>query len=531
MAIAERLLAERFNRPGFDLVRHRTWCVCSDGDLMEGVASEAASLAGHLGLDRLCVLYDDNGITIDGETSLSFSEDVRARFAAYGWHTDVVDDGNDLAAIEAAIRRAMKVTGRPSLIAIRTVIGYGSAKAGSAAVHGAPLGEDDARRTKEALGWPGEPPFRIPDDVNGAFQRVAERGLIADGTWRRALKRYTAIHPVLGERFRDAMDARLPHGWHDVLPRFSAGEDPLATRQASARILASLSGHLPTLAGGSADLAGSTGATLPDATPFSREIAGPLIHFGVREHAMGAVLNGMALHGGVRPFGGTFLVFSDYMRPAIRLAALMRLPVAYVFTHDSIGLGEDGPTHQPIEHLASLRAIPGLTVIRPADAAETAGAWRVAIERRGPVALCLSRQSLPILGRDPAEVARGATVVAGEDGADVTLIATGSEVHACLGARDALEARGIGARVVSMPSWELLDEQPPAYREAVLGDAPRIAVEAAATFGWSRWTGDPTMVIGLDRFGASAPGKVVQNELGFSAEAIAARVATMVRNR
>ncbi len=531
MAVAERLLAARFNRPGLEIVDHRVFAICSDGDLMEGISHEAASLAGHLRLGRLVVLYDDNRVTIDGPTDLATSEDVAARFRAYGWRVDLVEDGRDLGAIAAALGAAVAEDDRPSLVVLRTTIGEGApTKAGTAAAHGAPLGPEEVAAWKERIGWPAEP-FHVPAEVGPRFAEVRERGARLRAAWARRYARWREAEPGLAAEWDRVMARRLPVGWGEHL---AEPDGPTATRKASAKVLASLAPHLPELVGGSADLTESTGTALPGEEPYRPGRPGRVIHFGVREHAMGGLLNGMALHGGLRPYGGTFLVFSDYLRPSIRLAALMEQPVVYVFTHDSIGLGEDGPTHQPVEHLAALRAIPGLVVIRPADGPETAWAWRVALERtEGPTALVLTRQDLPALDRGrlaPASgLARGAYVLAelgpgGEDRpADLLLLATGSEVHLALEAADLLVARDLRVRVVSMPSWELFQAQPAAYRDAVLPPAvrARVAVEAGATHGWERWVGDRGAVVGLDRFGASAPGPVVMRELGFTPERVA----------
>ena len=535
MAIAERFLSTRYNRPGFPVVDHRVYGIVSDGDLMEGVASEAASLAGTLGLGRLIYLYDDNGISIEGDTDLAFREDVAARFRAYGWQVEAVPDGTDLEAIAAAVARARAEEDRPSLIAVTTTIAHGSPnKAGTAAAHGAPLGAEEVRLTKRALGWPEEPAFHVPEAVR-AEMSASERGREQEAEWRELFERYAARHPELAAELRAALAGTLPAGWEEAIPSFEPGGS-LATRAASGRVLHALAGPLPTLLGGSADLAPSNNTYLEGYDDQAPELPGGRnLRFGVREHAMGNVVNGMALHGGVLPYAGTFLIFSDYMRPALRLAALQRVHAVFVFTHDSIGLGEDGPTHQPVEQLASLRAMPGLTVFRPADANETAACWRLALARGAPAALALSRQGLPVLGpvervRDGA--ARGGYVLAdaaGDRPPDVVLIATGSEVSLALAARDLLAGRGIGARVVSMPSWEVFDEQPAGYRERVLpaAVAARLSVEAAATMGWHRYVGDRGEAMGLDRFGASAPGPVLFERFGFTAEEVARRAARL----
>ena len=532
MAIAEAYLAAHFNRPGYRIVDHYIYAIVSDGDLMEGVASEAASLAGHLRLGKLIYLYDDNRISIEGSTDLTFTEDRGLRFEAYGWHVQRVG-GYDLEGIAAAIRAAQADL-RPSLIMCRTHIGYGSPnKQNKAEVHGAPLGEEEVRLTKENLGWPAESPFFIPNEALAHFRQALEKGRVWEAEWQARFDAYAAEYPELAEEWRMVMSGELPEGWDADLPIFRPEDGPLATRVASGKVLNAIAPHLPTLMGGSADLAPSCKTYLSGYGDFSAENrAGRNLHFGVREHAMGGILSGMALHGGVIPYGSTFLVFSDYMRPSIRLAAMMKLPVIYVFTHDSIGIGEDGPTHQPIEQLASLRAIPHLTVIRPADANEAVVAWRVALEHReGPVALLFTRQKLPVLDRAklaPADgLARGAYILIEAEGGhpDIILIATGSEVHPTLAARELLAEQGVRARVVSMPSWELFERQPRSYREEVLPPevTARLAVEAGVPQGWCSYVGDRGDVIGIERFGASAPYKVLWEKYGFTAENIVAR--------
>ena len=529
MAIAERFLAATFNRPGFPVFDHFTYAIVSDGELMEGVSHEAASLAGHLGLGKLIYLYDDNEISIEGSTDITFTEDVPARFRAYGWQVQEVD-GHDLDQIDAAIRAARAETFRPSLVVCHTHIAYGSPnKQDSASAHGAPLGEEEVRRTKEALGWSPDAHFFIPEEVAAEFRQAVERGRAAETEWCEGFERYTAAYPAEAGLLKTLWAGKLPEGWETALPTFAAGDGPLATRKASGAVLNALTTALPTLIGGSADLAPSTNTLLKDSGDFQRESpAGRNLRFGVREHGMGAILNGMALHGGVLVYGGTFLIFSDYMRPPVRLAAMMHLPVVYVWTHDSVWLGEDGPTHQPIEQLAALRAIPNLVVIRPADANETAAAWRVALERRdGPTALALTRQKLPVLSepsRDPGgTVALGAYILADSSGIPaIILIASGSEVHLALEARDLLAEKGVAVRVVSMPSWELFEKQPASYREAVLpqGVRARLAIEAGVAQGWERYAGPAGDVIGLDRFGASAPYKTLMAQFGFTAQAV-----------
>ncbi len=539
MAIAEAFLTATFNRPGYSIVDHRTFGIVSDGDLMEGVSSEAASLAGHLGLGKLVYLYDNNHISIEGSTALAFTEDVSLRFQAYGWQVLEVEDGNDLTAIDRAITDACAETSRPSLIKVRTVIGYGSPdKAGTAEAHGAPLGVDEVKLTKEALGWPVDLSFAVPEVVRRRYEAVTDNGRAARARWRELLAGYEREYPEEAREWALAMAGQLPEGWKDRLPSFTAGES-LATRSASGKVLNALAPVVPTLMGGSADLAPSNNTYLSGLGDFQAdEPGGRNLHFGVREHAMGGVLNGMAAHGGLFVFGGTFFVFSDYMRPAVRLAAISGLPVIYVFTHDSIGLGEDGPTHQPIEHLASLRAMPGLVVIRPSDAAETVVAWQAALERRnGPTALVLTRQNLTVLDRTrfaPAQdLLRGGYVLldapAGDP--DVILIATGSEVEIALEAAAELGREGLAARVVALPSWELFEAQEPAYRETVLPHhvTARVVLEAGSPFGWERYAGNDGVIIGLDHFGASAPGGVLYREFGITADHVVKRALELVK--
>ncbi|MHB9148614.1 MAG: transketolase [Thermoleophilia bacterium] len=548
MAIAEAFLAATFS-PDREMVDHHVYGIVSDGDLMEGISSEAASLAGHLGLGRLIYLYDDNHISIEGSTDLAFTENVGARFEAYGWHVQRVSDGNDLEAIDRAVGVARAVEDRPSLIMVRTHIGYGSPnKQDSAASHGSPLGAEEVRLTKEALGWTSEEEFFVPNEVRDLYAAAAARGAAAHAAWAECVEEARRRDPEAAEAFDLALSGSPSAGWHERLPSFAADAKGMATRTASGKVLNAVAHVLPTLLGGSADLAPSNDTLLKDCGDepcgaFQKDTpSGRNLHFGVREHAMGGLLNGMALHGGVFPYGGTFLIFSDYMRPAIRLAALSRARVTYVFTHDSVGLGEDGPTHQPIEHLAALRAIPNLVVIRPADANETAVAWKVALERReGPVALILSRQSLPVLDRGllaPAAGAEsGAYVLAeasgGAGAVGAILLATGSEVQVALAARETLEVEGLGVRVVSMPSWELFEAQDAAYRAEVLPAQVtlRVAVEAAATFGWERWVGDRGAVVGIDRFGASAPGSLALANLGITSRRVVEAVREVQKTR
>jgi transketolase len=530
MALAERFLRAHF---GPEVMNHHVFAICSDGDLMEGVTAEAASLAGHLGLGRLVYLYDDNRITIDGDTSLSFdTEDVAARFRSYGWHTEAVADANDLAALEAAIASGVAEQERPSLICVRSIIGYPApTKQGTASAHGAALGVDEVRATKEVLGWDPDAEFFVPDAVRDVFAAAATRGRHSYREWSDRFDHWAASQPALAGEWSRAWAGQAEPGLAAALTQFDPAETPkLATRSAGGKVMAAFAPYVPTMVGGSADLIESTKTILPDGGSFSRHAAGANVHWGVREHAMGAAVNGLALHGGiVKPWGSTFLVFSDYMRPAIRLSAFMGLPVVWVFTHDSVGVGEDGPTHQPVEHYAALRAIPGLTVIRPADANETAQAWRFAIEHAtGPVCLLLTRQDIPVL--DPAAVvagfARGAYVLADRPGPAVLLIATGSEVAVALGAGELLAADGIAARVVSMPSWELFDAQDEEYRAAVLPPGvPTLSVEAGVAQGWSRYA---DASVAIDRFGASAPGARVMAELGITPAAVAERVRALL---
>jgi len=528
MALAERFRAERYDVDPHRVVDHRTYAIVSDGDLMEGVASEAASLAGTFGLGKLIAVYDDNGISIDGSTDVTFREDVGARFSAYGWHVQHVD-GHDLDAVDRALTAAEAEGGRPSIVVARTVIGKDSPLEGTAAVHGAALGPERTRQLKEKLGWPVDEPFRVPPEVREALGRSVERGRALVAAWQQRVDGLAAARPDLADEMRRADTGALPRGAFEDMPSWPPGQK-LATRKASGAFLRAAFAHVPELVGGSADLAGSNDTTVKGAGFLGADPGGRNVHFGVREHAMAAIANGMALHGGVRPFVATFLVFTDYMRPAIRLAALSRLPVAYVMTHDSIGLGEDGPTHQPVEHLASLRAIPGLKVFRPADANETREAWMAALERTdGPTLLALTRQDLPVLERPAAADARrgGYVLREAKGGApDVILIATGSEVAIALEAAEILErGGGPAARVVSLPCWEAFEAQPAEYRETVLPGAvrARVAMEAGVTLGWRRWVGDRGAVIGLDRFGASAPYEVLYRELGLTAHAMAAR--------
>ena len=554
MAIAEAYLAARYNRPGFEIVDHFTYAIVSDGDLMEGVAAEAASLAGHLRLGKLIYLYDNNHISLAASTDLTFSENVAKRFESYGWHTETVPDGNDLGAIERALHAAQGETRRPSLVLMRTHIGYGSpGKQDSFEAHGAPLGAEEVKLTKQKFGWPLEPAFFIPEQALVRFRESVENGDRAEAKWRENLSAYAEKFPEPAKELSRVMRGDLPEGWDNAITEFPADPKGLATRTASGKVLNAVAPKLPNLIGGSADLDPSTFTALQNLGDFENPdgdfsksqgaagggfgYGGRNIHFGVREHGMGAALNGMAAHGGIIPFGSTFLIFSDYVRPSIRLAALMQAGVIYVFTHDSIGVGEDGPTHQPIEQLAALRAIPRLLVIRPCDANETAVAWRVAIEaREHPVALVLTRQNVPTLDRTQFAAAeglrRGGYVLAdAPDGKpDVVLIGTGSEVHLIVAAQQKLREQKIHARVVSMPGWKLFDEQPRDYRESVLPPSirSRLAVEAALPLGWHRYVGDAGDVIGVERFGASAPGNVVMEKFGFTVDHVVERALALL---
>jgi transketolase len=552
MAMGAAHLAAKFNQKDFSLIDHYVYAIVSDGDLMEGVASEAASLAGHLKLGKLIYLYDDNRVTIEGFTSLAFSEDVPKRFEAYGWHTSTVEDGNDLAAIEAAIRDAQSVADRPSLISVKTTIGYGMPTAGTRKAHSDAPGEDAVKETKRHLGWPEDKQFFVPDEALSHFREALERGAQQEREWKALVKEYREKHEELGELWQQTVSGELPKDWEKHLPDFTDAK-PVATRVASGQVINALAPHLPMLIGGSADLGVSNNTDIKDGGDFEAgSYEGRIIHFGVREHAMGATLTGMALNGGLIPYGGTFMCFSDYMRPAIRLACLSEVQVIYVFTHDSVGLGEDGPTHQPIEHLAALRAIPHLFVIRPADVHEVREAWRLAILRRhAPTALALTRQKVPLIDRESYSSAeglrRGGYVLAeaistasGEvstgSGSDrvtpkLILIATGSEVSLALDAREQLQKDGVPTRVVSMPCTELFEEQSQEYRDEVLPPSvtARLAIEAGVRQGWDRYVGGTGDVICLDRFGASAPGEVALKNLGFTVENVLTRARAMLK--
>ena len=537
MSMAERHLAACFNRPGHDVVDHYTYVMCGDGDMMEGVTSEAASLAGHLGLSKLICLYDDNGISIEGTTGIAFTENVAKRFDAYRWQVIKVKDASDPDAIEQAILAAKAETGKPSIIMLKTHIAHGSPnKQDTADAHGAPLGEEEIVLTKAALGWKEKKPFTIPKKALTAFRKCVKAGEKAETRWKKGYQTYNRKHPELADDWVNALTRFMPKGWEANLPRFKPEDGPMATRAASGKVLNAAAAIFPSLVGGSADLAPSNKTYIDGSPEFQKKhYDGRNIRFGVREFAMGAIMSGMFLHGGVRPYGGTFLVFADYMRPAIRLAALMKLPVVYVFTHDSVAVGEDGPTHQPVEHLAVLRAIPNLTVIRPADATETAQAWQKAIAMNdSPVALILSRQKLPILDAKQTAhgVEKGGYVLSDCKGKPrIILIATGAEVHITLKAQELLAGKGIPARVVSMPSWEIFEENSTEFKNRILPPAikNRIAVEAGIPMGWERYVGPGGSVIGIDRFGASAPGGTVLEKFGFTPDRIVETALRMLK--
>jgi len=545
MAIGAAHLAAQFNKDEFPVIDHHVYAIVSDGDLMEGVASEAASLAGHLKLGKLIYLYDDNHVTIEGFTDLAFSESVPQRFESYGWHTLTVADGNDLEAIETAIREAQSVGSKPSLISVKTTIGYGMPTAGTRKAHSDAPGEEAVRETKRHLGWPEEKQFYVPDEALAHFRRSIENGAQQEAEWNALVSKYEAKYPELGRQWHLMMSGELPEGWESHLPTFENAK-PMATRAASGEVINALASHLPMLIGGSADLGPSNNTDIKDSGSFEAgAYGGRILHWGIREHAMGSTLTGISLNGGLIPFGGTFMCFSDYMRPAIRLAALSEVQVIYVFTHDSIGLGEDGPTHQPIEHLAALRAIPHLFVMRPADPHEVREAWRIAILRRqAPTALALTRQKLPLIDRKVYASAeglqRGAYILAEAYGtgsgsdrvtAQLILIATGSEVALALEAREALQKEGVATRVVSMPCWELFEEQAEDYRNQIFPSAvtARLAIEAGVRQGWDRYVGPGGDVICLDRFGASAPGDVAMRELGFNVDNVLVHARSLLK--
>ena len=542
MAIAEKWLAEHYNRTGYEIFNHFTYAIVSDGDLQEGVASEAASLAGTLRLGKLIYLYDDNDISIEGNTDTTFSENVAQRFQAYGWHVLDPIDGMDQSSIDSAIRTAQKETSRPSLLICRTVIGYGSPnKAGTASAHGEPLGEEEVRLTKENLGWPYKDAFTIPSEVLEHFQQARQRGGLQQQEWETKLAKYREAYPTEARQLQEDLSGKLPHKWDQSLDDlFKNTEKKIATREASGKVMNAIAQTVHSLMGGSADLAPSTKTILKDHSYFGfEEYCGHNMHFGVREHAMGAIANGMSLHGGIIPYTGTFLVFYDYMRPPVRLAALMGIRVIYVFTHDSIGMGEDGPTHQPIEQLMGLREVPKLVTIRPADATETVEAWKIAVERRhGPTALVLSRQNLPVLDRTalaPASRVQQGAYILWESAVspEVILIGTGSEVHIALEAGKLLQQKDVKARVVSMPSWELFDSQPLDYRNEVLPLTirERISIEAGTTVGWERYTGLDGTTIGLARFGESAPGDIIYEKLGLTVQRVVDEALKLLHRR
>lgn len=544
MAMGAAHLATRFNKPEFPLVDNYIYAIVSDGDLMEGVSCEAASLAGHLKLGKLIYFYDDNHVTIEGFTKLAFSEDVPKRFDSYGWHTSTVEDANDLEALERAIRDAQSVGDRPSLISVKSVIGYGLPTAGTRKAHSDAPGEDAVREAKKNLGWPEDKFFYVPDEALAQYRQSVERGARLESEWNAMVEKYESEFSDLGAEWRATMSGELPEGWEKNLPTFE-GAKPMSTRAASGEVINAIAPVLPMLIGGSADLAPSNNTDIKGGGDFEAgSYAGRILHFGIREHGMGACLTGISLNGGLIPFGGTFMCFSDYMKPAVRLAAISEVQVIYVFTHDSIGLGEDGPTHQPVEQLAGLRAIPHLYVIRPADPHETREAWRTAIERRhGPTALALTRQKLPLIDRTRYSSAdgarRGAYILAEAEGADgkpatpaIILIATGSEVSLALEAREALQKDGTPARVVSMPCWELFEEQPEDYRNEVLPPAvtASLAIEAGSTLGWHKFVGSQGDVLGLDRFGASAKGEDAMRALGFNVENVLQRARALLKS-
>jgi len=527
MAMAERWLAHRFNRPGHTIVDHRTFCLVGDGDLMEGISSEAGSLAGHLKLGKLVYIYDDNHVTLDGPAKQSFTEDVLARYAAYGWQVMRVENGNtDLDSIDRAIQTAVGQQERPTIIAVRTTIGYGSPhKAGTSAAHGSPLGPEEVALTKKALGWEWTDAFHVPEDALRQFRGAVEKGVKAEADWERRFEAYAKAFPDLAEAWREERKGALPPGWDAELPKWKAGES-LATRVASGKSINAIAKKVPWLLGGDADLSESTKTKIEGDADFDGQTGeGNNIHYGVREHAMAGIANGMAYHGGVRPFVATFFCFSDYMRPSVRLAALNHLSTIFVWTHDSIGLGEDGPTHQAVEQLMSLRAMPYFSIIRPGDANETAEAWRATMEHReGAVGLVLCRQNIPVLDRSGAkgDVSRGAYILAEASGGKprMILIGTGSELQLAVAGRQKLEAEGVATRVVSMPCWEFFENQPREYRDEVLPPSvrARLSIEAGVTLGWQKYVGDKGGSIGVDRYGASAPGEVVMREYGFTVD-------------
>lgn len=541
MAMAEAHLGAKFNKEDISIVDHYTYALVSDGDLMEGISHEAASLAGHLKLGKLIALYDSNDISLDGELDRSFSENIQQRFEAYGWQVLRVEDGNDIDSIRAAIKEAQANKEQPTLIEVKTIIGYGSPnKAGSAASHGAPLGEEEVKLTKEYYKWTYEEDFYVAEEVYADFEeKIVRRGEKKEAEWNELLAAYKEKYPELGKQFELVLNNELPLNWEKDLPVFEPEKDTLATRASSGKVINAIAKSVPNLFGGSADLAGSNKTTMEGEGDFSRDdYAGRNIWFGVREHAMGAALNGMALHGGLKVYGGTFFVFSDYLRPAIRMSAIMKTPVTYVFTHDSIAVGEDGPTHEPIEHLAALRAMPGVSVIRPADGNETQAAWRLAVESTDqPTILVLTRQNLPTLEGTKEKayegVKKGAYILSDseKETPDVLLLATGSEVQLAVQAQEELKTKGIDARVISMPSWDRFEAQDEAYKNSIIPKEVkhRIAIEMASPLGWDRYTGDHGKILGINRFGASAPGNIVMEEYGFTVENVVKQVESLVK--
>lgn len=540
MAMAEAHLAATYNKDDFDIIDHYTYALVSDGDLMEGISHEAASLAGHLRLGKLIALYDSNDISLDGELNRSFSDNTQERFKAYGWHVMTVEDGNDVNALRQAITEAKEITDQPTLIEVKTVIGYGAPnKSNSAASHGAPLGSDEAKLTKEFYQWEHDA-FHVPEELYADFnEKIVKKGEKTEQAWNDLFAKYKEVYPELADQLEKAMKGELPANWDKDLPVYEPGKDKLATRASSGEVLNAIAKSVPYFFGGSADLAGSNKTTIKEEADFSRnDYAGRNIWFGVREHAMAAALNGMALHGGLKVFAGTFFVFSDYLRPAVRLASIMHMPVTYVFTHDSIAVGEDGPTHEPIEQLAAMRAMPGLSLIRPADGNETQAAWRLALESHDqPTALVLTRQGLPTLEgtkeRAYEGVKKGAYVIskATKDTPDALLLATGSEVQLAVEAKERLQAKGIDVSVVSMPSWDRFEQQDDAYKNEVIPKdvKARIGIEMASAFGWDRYVGDHGTVLGIDRFGASAKGETVIEEYGFTVNRVVEEVEKLVK--
>jgi transketolase len=534
MAMAEKHLSAVYNRQGFNIVDHYTYAICSDGDLMEGISHETASLAGTLKLGKLIYLYDDNLISLDGPTELSYTEDVLKRFEAYHWHVQIVEDGNDLAAISKAIEAAQAVTDKPSLIAVRTVIGYGSPKAGTSKAHGEALGEEAVKATKKNLGWPEDKTFYVPEEASKHWLEIVDRGAKHEAEWNKMFVEYKKAYPAEAAEFERVQAGKLKDGWRESLPKFPADSKPIATRSAGNTVMNAFAKFVPELLGGAADLSTSTKTLIKGSENFHVDPTGQNVYFGVREFGMCGIVNGMAVHGGVVPYGSTFFVFTDYCKPALRMAAIMNSHSIFVFTHDSIGLGEDGPTHQPVEHLMMLRAVPRLTDLRPADANETSACWGLALERKGPSFFALSRQDLPLL--DPEKhnvfegVKHGAYIVEqGGNSPDLLIVGTGAELWPAVRAAEELKKDGINARVVSMPSWRLFEEQSESYKASIFPeDLPKLAVEAGATLGWWKYVGRDGDVIGLDRFGASAPGKKVLEELGFGVDNVVKRAKALV---